>query len=283
MKTILKYKNKCSRLFHNKAFLVIGILTVAWLAAGNLGLGGAAPAQAAPAMQVPIYTPTPGPDGRIIYTVKAGDTLLSISLLTGVPLDTLRSLNNLTSDIIYEGQQLLLGYAGPAEMTPTPGPTPTPTQVLPSPTPKPGVANLCLLLFNDINGDSIRQEDEPSIPGGAISFGNRAGTVSEAVTTGDGLDPICFENKPEGEYTISVAVPEGYNSTTTSSYELVLRGGDNTYVNFGAQANSETIAEAPAIPATEGTRSPILGIIGGLFLALGVVVAIFAGRILRGR
>jgi LysM repeat protein len=283
MKKIWKCKEICSRLFRNKTFLVSGILIVAWLAAGNLAFGGAAPAQAAPAMQVPIYTPTPGPDGRIIYIVKAGDTLLSISLLTGVPLDTLRSLNNLTSDTIYEGQKLLLGFAGPAETTPTPGPTPTPTQALPTPTPKPGIGNLCLLLFNDINGDSIRQEDEPSIPEGAISFGNRAGTVSQAVTTGSGLDPTCFKDLPEGEYTISVAVPKGYNSTTTTSYELALHGGDSTYVNFGAQANSETLAEAPVIPATEGTRSPILGIIGGLFLALGVVVAIFAGRILRGR
>ena len=288
MKIISNCKELCVRLrrnplFHNKAFLVLGILAVAGLAAGSLALGGAVPAQAAPPMQVPIYTPTPGPDGRIVYIVKAGDTLLSISLLTGVSLDTLRSLNNLTSDTIYEGQQLLLGFAGPAETTPTPGPTPTPTLVMPTETPKPGTGNLCLLLFNDINGDSIRQEDEPSIPDGAISFGNRLGTVSKAITTGMGLDPTCFEDLPEGDYTISVAVPKGYNTTTTTSYELVLRGGDNTYINFGAQADSKTAAEAPAIPATEGARSPILGIIGGLFLLLGVGVAVFAGRLLRGR
>lgn len=283
MKKTSSCKEFYLRLLRNKALILLGVLAVAWLAVGNLALSGAQPAQAAPNQQAPIYTPTPGPDGRIIYIVKAGDTLLSISLLTGVPLDTLRSLNNLTSDTIYEGQELLLGYAGPAETTPTPGPTPTPTQVLPTPTPKPGQGNLCILLFNDINGDSIRQEDEPSIPDGAISFGNRAGTVSQSVTTGAGLDPACFENLPEGEYTISVAVPEGYNTTTTTSYELVLRGGDITYINFGAQANTQTLADAPAIPASEGTRSPILGIIGGLFLALGLGVAIFAGRLLRSK
>jgi len=67
--------------------------------------------------------------------------------------DKLRALNNLTSDTIFEGQKLLLGLAGPAEVTPTAGPTPTPTPVLPTPSPRPGQGTLCILLFNDINGD----------------------------------------------------------------------------------------------------------------------------------
>lgn len=240
-------------------------------------------AQAAPDAQVPIYTPTPQPDGRIIYIVKVNDTLLGISLITGVPVDKLRVLNNLTSDTIYEGQQLLLGLAGPVEITPTAGPTPTPTPVLPTPSPKPGQGTLCILLFNDINGDSIRQESEPWIPGGAISFGNRAGNISETLTTPSGDEHQCFPELPEGIYTISVAVPEGYNPTTETTYETPLRAGDTTYINFGAQANSQTLAQAPAIPAPEGSRSPLLGILGGIFLLAGAGVAFFAARMLRGR
>ena len=237
---------------------------------------------AAPGAQVPIYTPTPGPDGRIIYIVQANDTLLSISLLTGVSVDELKGLNNLLTDTIFEGQELLLGLAGPEETTPTAGPTPTPTTVLPTPTPKPGKGNLCILLFNDLNGDSIRQEDEPSIPGGAISFGNRASTVSETVDTVSGLDPQCFEEIPEGDYTITVAVPEGYNPTTVTSFELKLNAGDETYLNFGAQANSQTQAEQQVLPAPEGGKSPLLGIIGGFFLLVGIGVALFAGKLLKG-
>ena len=253
---------------------------------GGLGLGSfliqLSPAQAAPVMQIPIYTPTPGPDGRIIYIVKANDTLLGISLITGVPIDKLRALNNLTSDTIFEGQKLMLGLAGPVEVTPTAGPTPTSTPVLPTPSPKPGEAKLCILLFNDLNGDSIRQETEASIPDGAISYGNRSGSISESKTTGAGLDPMCSEKPlPEGDYTISVAVPAGYNPTTQTSYEVTLKAGDQTYVNFGAQANSQTQAEAPAIPAQEGTRSPLLGIVGALFLLAGAGVAFFAMRSMR--
>ena len=267
----------------NIALILAVLLTTFWLVADWRSFGPTIPAQAAPQEQIPIYTPTPGPDGRIIYIVKPNDTLLGISLITGVSVEQLRALNNLTSDTIYEGQKLLLGLAGPVDVTPTPGPTPTATPILPTPSPKPGKGNLCILLFNDLNGDSIRQENEPSIPDGAISFGNRSGSVSETIATGIGLEPQCFEDLPEGSYSISVAVPEGYNPTTETSYELELKAGDKTYLNFGAQANSQTLAEAPVIPAPEGGRSPLLGIIGGLFLLAGIGAAIFAGRMLKTR
>jgi hypothetical protein len=264
--------------------LILIILSVlVWAAAGSLGAGLAFQAQAAPLWQIPVYTPTPGPDGRIIYIVQANDSLISISLITGVPLEKLKALNNLTSDTIYQGQELLLGFAGPAEVTFTPGPTPTATPVLPTPSPKPGKAALCILLFDDQNGDSIRQTSELSLAGGQISFGNRAGTISENTPTIAGEEPQCFRDLLEGDYTISVAIPEGYNSTTTASYELLLKTGDEAYINFGAQANTQTLAEAPAVPAPEGSRSPILGIVGALFLLAGIGVAIFAGRLLRGR
>jgi LysM repeat protein len=272
----VRYKNKS---FWVSLIFVLPILL--WLAAGWSFFNVITPAQAAPLAQIPIYTPTPRPDGRIIYIVQPNDTLLGISLLTGVPLDKLRGLNNLTGDTIYEGQELLLGLGGPAEVTPTAGPTPTPTPILPTPSPKPGQGTLCILLFNDLNGDSIRQTDEDSIPDGAISFGNSTGSVSESVKTGIGTDPQCFENLPEGIYTLSVAAPEGYNPTTTNTYELSLAAGDITYINFGAQANSQTEAESPAIPAREGGRSPLLGIIGGVLLLGGIIVAILASRTLR--
>jgi len=237
--------------------------------------------QAAPAQQILIYTPTPGPDGRIIWIVKANETLLSISLITGLPVDKIKDLNNLAGDTIYEGQQLLIGLAGPPEVTITVGPTPTPTPLLPTPSPRPGTGNLCVLLFDDKNGDSIRQEDEPSIPDGAISINNRAGSVSETAKTGSGLDAQCYENLPEGDYSLSVAVPAGYNPTTENSYVLTLKPGDETYVNFGAQATAQKLAEQQVVPASEGRRIGILGVLGALLLGAGLVVFIFGARFLK--
>ena len=239
------------------------------------------PVHAASLLQIPVTTPTPGPDGKIIYIVKANDTLLSISLISGVPVDRLRSLNNLTGDTIAIGQPLLLGLAGPAETTLTPGPTPTPSPVLPTPTLKLGTGQICVILFNDVNGDSMRQPDtEPSIPEGALSVSNRSGSVSSTVKTEAGEDPVCFKEIPEGVYTISVAVPEAYNATTTNTLDISLQTGDTTYVDFGAQASSSAEAEAPIIPS-EGKRSPLLGIIGGVLLLAAVGLAVFAGRLLR--
>lgn len=261
----------------------VSLLAVLGLAGSALGRPAYQPALAAPERQIPIYTPTPGPDGRIIYIVKANDTLMSISLLTGVSVEKLRELNNMSGDTIFPGQQLLIGLSGPLEVTPTTGPTPTPTAILPTPSPKPGVATLCVILFNDLNGDSIRQDTEVSIPDGAISFGNRTGTYSKSITTGVSEEHTCFADLPEGNYTVSVAVPEGYNPTTGSDVEADLQALDTFYVNFGAQANSQTEANTTTIAAPEGGRSPILGIIGGLFLLAGVGVAVFAGRMLRNR
>ena len=159
------------------------------------------PALAAPVLQLtPFPTPTPGPDGRILYKIQPGDTLLRISLIAGVPLEELRGLNNLTGDNIVVGDELLLGLGGPSVVTPTPGPSPTPTPVLPTPSPRPGFGSICVILYNDRNGDAIRQEEEPSIPGGAISISNRSGSVSLTAETAAGAAPHCFQDVPEGEF-----------------------------------------------------------------------------------
>jgi len=251
-----------------------------------LGLAYLLVSQAQTTLASPLYqltpfpTPTPGPDGRIIYIVQPNDTLLRISLIAGVSVDELRGLNNLTGDNIVAGQELLLGLGGPFQATPTPGPSPTPTAILPTPSPEPGTGNLCVLLFDDRNGDAIRQEEEPSVPGGAINVSNRSGSVAKTATTRDGSEPECFQQLGEGEYTVTVALPEGYNPTTVTNFVLALKAGDETFLNFGAQMNTETAVEAPA-PAGGG-KSPLLGIIGGVFLLAGIGLAVFAGRLLKG-
>ncbi len=232
--------------------------------------------------QVQIYTPTPGPDGRIIYVVKQGDTLTSISIIMGVTIDELKKLNNLTDDNIVEGQKLLLGLAGPPEITITPGPTPTPTALLPTPSPKPGAGRLCILLFNDLNGDSLRQEDtEFSIPEGVVSVIDRSGSISLSESTVSGSEPFCFESLSEGEYTISMAIPPGYNPTTELSYILKLGGGDEAYIDFGAQAKSNEKPETITQPTGGENKVPLLAIIGGLFLVISLGLLILSRRMLK--
>ena len=182
---------------------------ITWLSLGGvilslLGLVFVAPATAAPEPQyTSIPTPTPGPDGRIIYIVQEGDTLWRISAITGISLEELRRLNDLAeNDIILPGDRLLLGLGDPSDIPPTAGPAPTPTSDIPTPTPMVGVGIICVSVFDDTNGDALRQEEEPDLAGSAISISNLAGTVSLSQGEGGGLVPRCYEDVVLGIYDI---------------------------------------------------------------------------------
>ena len=252
------------------------------------------PVQAAPLAQLTAFpTPTPGQDGRILYIVQEGDTLWRIAAITGVTLDQLRLLNKLAEDeTLQPGDVLLIGLAGPALMTDTPGPSPTPLPASPTPTPLSGTANVYVFLYNDINGDLLRQAEEPVISGGAVSLSNKDGTVSQIAQTSTEADPACpeeleleagyncFVELSEGDYNITVAIPDGYNPTTELSRAFKLKGGDETYISFGAQANSEKIVETEVIPESPG-RSPVLAILGGVILLVGIGLGIYAALLAR--
>jgi len=250
---------------------------------------------AAPQAQLTVFpTPTPGPDGKIIYIVQPNDTLWRISAITGVKIETIRELNNLgVNDTITPGQKLLIGYAGPSGNASTAGPFPTLPVLTPSPTPPPGWGVLCVLLYDDLNGDSMREETEPSIPGGEISVSNRSGSISLTGETLSGgiatniVNPTpqergytCFDKLLQGEYLISVAAPEGYNRTTTLNTTLNLEAGQTSQIAFGAQANSELEAQSAIIPESP-RKSPIMGIVGGLLLLGGVGLGVYAALLRR--
>jgi hypothetical protein len=152
---------------------------------------------------------------------------------------------------------------------------------------------MCVILFFDENGDAIRQEEEPWILGGQISVVSQDGSVSETTPTMNEFDEFgdpahhCFEALPEGDYNISVAIPEGYNPTTTLSKSLKLSGGDDTYVSFGAQLSSRTNPEPgePVAPAEseQSSGSPLLVIMGGALLVVGLALGVYAYLIVRRR
>lgn len=246
-----------------------------------LGLSGLVlGAQAASPAQITYATPTPGADGRIIYIVQEGDNCLRISLLTGVSVENLILNNHLDQNCtIRPGQELLLGFAESGQASPTPGPSPTPTASGPTPTPVAGGNGVvCLLLFDDHNGDGLRQEEEPAVGGGAVSLTSADGLFSRSETTTGGINAdtgepprICFEGVPMGEYTVSAAVPEGYNPTTALSYSLTVVPGDTSQVAFGVQ-------ERVVTSSGQRRNSPLLGLGGILLILGGIGLAFFAWR-----
>ncbi len=239
-------------------------------------LFAAAPAAAENANQAVYFTPTPEANGNIYYIVRENDTCTSIALLHQISEGQLLQLNNMAADdcrFLIPGKKMIIAIAPPA--TPTPQATAEPTAILPTPTPFRGTGQICVLLFDDLNGDGLVQDGELPISNGAVSITNARGDVSLTGTTGS--EPVCYDKLDEGTYNISVAPPEGYNPTTSNNYNLQLAAGDQSTLNFGAQLSGN----APAANPEQSGVSPLIAIFGFLALLGGVGLAYYAWRMSR--
>ena len=242
----------------------------------------------------PVYTPTPLPDGSIVYIVQPGDTLFGIALTYGVSLDDLRRLNAGTlgpNDLLSIGQKVVIAASPNAvQVTPTPAvqPTAAPTQATaqpdqptaqpggntggqqqPAQPPQPaaGTGSLCVLAFKDANGDMIQEADqgEERLPGAQFTLLSTGGPVGNYTT--DGMsEPYCFENLAPGNYILRHTPPQGY-TTDLGPWSVIIEADKVASVNIGyvpggSQAGGNTPAgnngsgsqNTPSTPA--GTDSP---------------------------
>lgn len=260
-----------------KRFLILLILICLLL------LGLWLPANAAPRLQQ-YLTPTPGADGRILYKVKAGDSCFVVAALHNITVEQLRQLNSRLDEncTLVADQELLIGVVSPATSTPEAAislGTPTVT-----PTPLSGTTEVCVLLYDDINGDAVREETEPAVAGGAVSVTEINGAYSGSQETILPADPtayqgICFIDIPEGTYNITVAMPENYNATTSLNSSLQVNAGDRAFVPFGIQSQDVAV-DTPVDEGNDG-QSTLLGIIGGILLLGGVGLGYYAYRTSR--
>lgn len=228
--------------------------------------------------QVAYQTPTAGPDGRVLYVVENGDSCLRIQLLTGVTIDTLRTLNKLDQACtISPGQKLLLMVITPVA-TPTINPKITTTPLLPSPTPYKGNGKICVFLYNDINGNAVHETTENSIAGGAVSVTNKDGSVSKTQNTTDSADPLCMD-VPEGDYSVSMGIPGGYNPTVSMNAEVHVQAGDQAILEFGAQTSTKAVEPTPGSTGGDGgtpvPNNTMLALFGGLLVVLGIGLGIY--------
>lgn len=244
----------------------------------------AKPASASTLGQATYNTPTPNVNGQIIYTVQEGETCTIIFLKTDVTIDQLSAMNNLGPECdIFAGQELILGTVEPATAT-LEGPVQTPTPGAPTPTPFEGGGEVCVVLFEDLDGNQMRSESELYLSGGVISINNRAGTYSETAETVGGdpalVEPVCFEEVPGGEYNLSMGIPDGYIATTSLNYALEVTAGDTVVIDFGAQPGSQINNGDQA--EVDGDRSPLLLAVGLFLLAGGAGLAFFFIRSRQG-
>jgi len=259
-----------------KRFFVL--LTLASLLFFGLWL----PAGASSSQQESPSTPTPGTDGRIIYVVQAGDNCFRVAAINGITVEQLRQLNSKLDEncTLTEGQELLIGVAAVATATaPANVAVGTPTI---TPTPLSGLTEVCVLLFNDLNGDAMRQDTEPAIAGGAVSVTETNGKYSASLETVIPSDPTvyqgtCFSNVPEGTYNITMAIPDQYNPTMSLSYSLEVNAGDRAMVDFSAQSK-DVVVDQTETEGNAGGASTGLVIFGIVLLLGGAGLGYYAWR-----
>lgn len=224
----------------------------------------------------PFPTPTPRADGQIIYIVQEGDSLWRIAALANISIEELMALNGIQpDDFISPGMEMLLGFAGPVEPTPTTS-VEEPAQVSPTPqeTPIYDTGEICVLLFNDANGNARLDDEELPLPGGQVSVVEASGVLLGDHTTDEAEDGYCFPNLVFGDYNVSAAVPPDYLPTTVMNLPVSLAPGDIAFVQFGAQANSSIVT----VDQEGGGNSLLLGFIGLLFLLAAGGLGFYASR-----
>ncbi len=147
--------------------------------------------------------------------------------------------------------------AGPPTPTSTPttgtAPTNTPT---PTSTTVPGT--LCLLVYNDLNGDGIRQNGEPLLTGAQLAVMDSGNAVVATWTT-NGTEPVCF-NLPPANYTVAETNPSGFVSTTPDTAMATVSSGSSLEIDFGDQQAPPTPTNTPANTATSTPTSTPAGI-----------------------
>jgi hypothetical protein len=233
----------------------------------------------APVLQVDFQTPTPGPDGKIIYIVKEGDSLWTIAALSGISVEELRALNGIQpNDFISPGMELLLGLGGPELPTAIPDDATTATPIPLTPTPLVNTGEICVLLFLDENGNARLDEGEIALANGQLSVADVQGVVAGELTTDTNLEGACFTALPAGDYNVSAAVPPEHNPTTSMNIPVRLQPGEIKNVEFGAQPSAALVDSSAD---TAGGQSTLLGLLGGILLIAAGALGYYASRMNR--
>lgn len=209
-------------------------------------------------------------DGTVVYVVQSGDTLFGIALACDSTVDTIRQLNNLTSDLISIGQTLIV--KAPAGATLPPAATPVPTQasatatatleatqvaVAPTeePTPVATDGSICVEAFNDANTNRSKDGGEQLLGGVGFTLSDTTGPKGSYVTSGLEVEPYCFGGLQPGSYTVDARSPVGVANTTDTQWRVGLTAGMQFDVQYGgARTTAPVDPNAPA--GAQPTEAP---------------------------
>jgi len=145
--------------------------------------------------------------------------------------------------------------------TGTPTHTPTPTRTFtPTPTvtttPTRNAGDIYGMVWHDINGNRLRDHDEPPLPNAQIILRTPAGALMMLQTTGgDGL--YRMENIVPGVYWLQESDPPGYISTTPNDWMVPVFANTSIEVNFGDRLAPTPTPTSTATPTSTPTVTPV--------------------------
>jgi hypothetical protein len=172
--------------------------------------------------------------------------------------------------------------------TSTPVHTPTPTVTLtPTPTSTPQTGEVCVLSFDDRNGNRFRDPGEPLLPYAVFSLSDSRHVV-ETYSSNGLHEPHCFRNLEPLVYFVSEMNPPGYESTTHDSWGISLQTGATINLEFGNMAEVLPTPTPSPTPVPSPTPPALFSVVGNavigysglivVVLALGVLVAYNVAR-----
>lgn len=317
--TVFTYANPEVHLLHNDIY---------WDNASLVEVATVAPTSAASATSPPptlgirptdFPLPTPDANGQLIYVVQPGDSLVHIATVacgeTPECVEKIKQLNNLSGNVIFVGQRLVIGPLDgvtqpaaeestaeqPAADQPAEGeaaaeqpaegetvaetsggesateaPAGEPATEAPEAA-APGDGAICVTLYEDANGNGILDPGEGLIAGGGFGLYDTATSAELGTYATDGAsEPYCFSELASGNFRVTSTVPEGYTATTRNDWDLTLAAGSTANLEFGAQFTG-AVAQQATDEEGGGTRitTALLGAAGVIFLLLAAGVAGF--------
>jgi len=151
-----------------------------------------------------------------------------------------------------------------AVLSVTPAATPTATpSMTPSATPTttpiatPATGSICVLVYNDLNGNGLLDLSEPLLAGATITITNYSGAFVGVYTTDVVHEPYCFTGLAPDTYQVKEQNLPGYPSSTTPDiWTVPLSAGSAVTIAFGDQA--PPTSTPTATPITQGTPTATL-------------------------
>ena len=141
--------------------------------------------------------------------------------------------------------------------TATPTTTPTPTNTMtptPTSTATPTTGIIRGLVWNDRNGDAVRQEGEPPLAGVTIGIRYLGIEFDTRVTAGDGS--FVFAGLLPGDYTVRAYDIPGFAWTTPNMAIIPVQANTTNFIEFGAWIPPTATATPTATSTATSTATP---------------------------